>query len=159
MALPCPETELIDFLRQAKHATYASVGDSATVPTLLAGTKQLEYRSGDFFYRDIYAGMLRFVGQEIVYFRDKPIWSMCYSGGTLSNVAVNEISAIYAFLRQALRHVPAELPLRGPKDFAEPPYCYVCETIGTIEQFHGQEHIASDATLLYELHYCGSTLI
>ncbi|OQA31980.1 MAG: hypothetical protein BWY57_02197 [Betaproteobacteria bacterium ADurb.Bin341] len=160
MALPCTEKALLQFLRESKHATYASSGDSATVQApLLSGTKQLEYRSGDFFYRDIYAGMIRFTGQEIVYFQDKPIWSMAYSGGTLAGVETDRIMGIYAFLRQALRQIPPELPLRGPLTFAEAPYDYACETIGTIEQFHGQERISSEDALLYELHFCGGTLI
>ena len=53
-------------LLQAKRATYAGQGDEATVTPLVPGSKQLEYRDGDYLYRDIYLGMAYFVGQEVV---------------------------------------------------------------------------------------------
>ena len=61
------------FLRHAKLATYAAQGDDASVAPLLGGSKQLEYRDGDWLYRDIYFGMLRFVGQEVVCEADRPV--------------------------------------------------------------------------------------
>jgi len=79
----CPLPELAAFLHAAKFATYATQGDQASVTPLLPGSKQLEFRNGDFFYRDIYAGLFYFVGQEIAYFRDTPVWSMSYAGGML----------------------------------------------------------------------------
>jgi hypothetical protein len=51
-------------LLEAKRTTYAGRGDEATVMPLLPGSKQLEYRDGDYLYRDIYFGMAYFVGQE-----------------------------------------------------------------------------------------------
>jgi hypothetical protein len=42
---------ILDFLLDAKRATYASQGDDASVPPLLTGSRQLEYRDGSYFYR------------------------------------------------------------------------------------------------------------
>ncbi|MGH7302018.1 MAG: DUF5680 domain-containing protein [Candidatus Rokuibacteriota bacterium] len=47
---------------------------------LLAGSKPLEYRDGDYAYRDIYLGMAYFVGQEVISYRDQAVWSMSYAG-------------------------------------------------------------------------------
>ena len=47
---------LAQFIVEAKRRTYASQGDDASVQALLNGSKQLEYSSGDYFYRDIYFG-------------------------------------------------------------------------------------------------------
>ena len=71
----------IAFLIQAKLHTYAAQGDAANVMPLLSGAKQLEYREGDWFYRDIYFGGDYFVGQETIYFQERPFWSMGYAGG------------------------------------------------------------------------------
>jgi hypothetical protein len=71
-----PREALVHFLLQAKRHTYASQGDEATVAPLVPGTKQLEYRDGLFFYRDIYVGMAYFVGQEIVSYQHDPV-GMC----------------------------------------------------------------------------------
>jgi hypothetical protein len=63
--MPDPSLEreqFVDFLLEAKRTTYAGQGDEATVTPLVAGSKQLEYRDGDYLYRDIYFGMAYFVG-------------------------------------------------------------------------------------------------
>jgi hypothetical protein len=52
----------IKFLVEAKKHTYAAEGGEARVKALLNGSKQLEYESGDFFYRDIYFGSEFFLG-------------------------------------------------------------------------------------------------
>lgn len=50
-----------NFLVQAKKSTYASQGDDASVQPLLNGSKQLEYCSGNYFYRVIYFGSAFFI--------------------------------------------------------------------------------------------------
>jgi hypothetical protein len=40
------------------------------VTPLVPGSKQLEYRDGEYLYRDIYVGMAYFVGQEVVFHRE-----------------------------------------------------------------------------------------
>lgn len=82
----CPPG-LVEFLRAAKAATYAAQGDDASVPPALPDSKQLEFRDGPFLYRDIYLGMFRFVGQEVVYLADRALWSMSYAGGLAPGVA------------------------------------------------------------------------
>jgi hypothetical protein len=61
--MPMPADDLALFLRSAKAATYAAQGDDASVPPVLQDTKQLEFRAGEFLYRDIYAGVFRIAGQ------------------------------------------------------------------------------------------------
>src|SRR5690606_11084784 len=110
--------QLTNFLVEAKRNTYASQGDDASVQPLLNGSKQLEYRSGDYFYRDIYFGSAFFIGQETVEFENRPIWSMVYSGGvTIPNANWDIIGPIYGFLRQALRLVDTKSIYRGPNHF------------------------------------------
>jgi hypothetical protein len=65
--------EFLRFLLEAerletKRRTYAAQGDEATVPPVLLGAKQLEWREGDWLYRDLYVGMAYFVGQETACF-------------------------------------------------------------------------------------------
>jgi hypothetical protein len=88
----------VGFLLQAKRATYAAVGDDAAVAPLVPGSKQLEYRAGDYLYRDIYLGMPFFVGQEVVAHRDRPVWSMSYAGGMRRPSPDADARAVYAFL-------------------------------------------------------------
>ena len=84
--------ELAAFLLQAKLHTYAAQGDEASVAPLLPGSRQLEYRDGFWFYRDIYFGGERFVGQETVYYDSTPVWAMSYAGGIIAaGVSAEEI--------------------------------------------------------------------
>lgn len=148
------------FITAAKRNTYASEVGSAFVQPLLEGSKQLEYRNGDYFYRDIYYGSSFFVGQEIVEFRNRPIWSMVYSGGvTIPNVNGDSMGQIYHFLRQALRLVDTNFIYRGPQYYELGEYVYQNECEGTIDCFHGKEMILLDAKKVYELKYSGGIIL
>jgi len=151
--------DLIKFIVEAKKSSYAAQGDTQSVTPLLPGTKQLEYRRGDYFYRDIYAGMLNFVGQEIVYRQEKPVWSMSYAGGLLSGADKSQIINIYSALREALRLVSVENPFRGPKNYSNADFSYTNETTGTLNRFNGREIISNGKSNLYELFYAGGMVI
>lgn len=151
--------QLISFLVRAKRNTYASQGDGALVQPSLNGSKQFEYRSGDYFYRDIYFGSAFFIGQETVEFEKRPIWSMVYSGGvTVPKANWDTINPIYDFLRQALRLVDTKSIYRGPNHFESGNYIFKNEYEGTLDCFHGKEIILEDGQTVYELHYNGGII-
>jgi hypothetical protein len=150
---------LIKFIVEAKKASYAAQGDMSSVTPLLPGTKQLEYRLGDYFYRDIYAGMLNFTGQEIVYLQGKPVWSMSYAGGLLPGADKSQTRNIYSALREALRLVCVEYPFRGPEKYSNAHYSYTNVTNGTLNQFNGHEVISNGRINVYELFYSGGMVI
>jgi hypothetical protein len=146
------------FILAAKSATYAAQGDGASVEPLLADTKQLEYTDGSFLYRDIYAGMFRFVGQEVVYQHRRAVWSMSYAGGLLPDANRDLTQSIYAHLRKALLLAPASLPLRGPALHEEDGLRYTCAISGSMDWFHGAERILHNESLVYELRFSGGSL-
>ncbi|WP_127531157.1 DUF5680 domain-containing protein [Paenibacillus kobensis] len=151
--------QLREFLVESKQHTYAAQGDEASVLPQLVGSKQLEYRRGEFFYRDIYFGMSFFAGQETVQQHDRPVWSMVYSGGiTQPERSWEDTAAIYAFLRQALMQVDTVTVYRGPISYEQDRYLYRNEYEGSIDSFRGQEQIWLGGELVYELVYNGGTL-
>ncbi len=150
------DSQLAEFLVQAKRATYASQGDDASVTPLLPGSRQLEYQLGDVLYRDIYFGMAYFVGQETVYENGQPIWSMSYAGGV--TVEGPGMSETYQFLQYALRHVEVASPFRGPGLIRQDLFQYTSQTTGTLENFWGIERIARNRAIIYELRYHGGRL-
>jgi hypothetical protein len=150
-----PASDLSRFLAAAKRATYAAEGDPALGGPLLEGSKQLEYREGEYLYRDIYVGEFQFVGQEVVYLSGEVAWSMSYAGGLCPGVEPSLARPVYAFLRQALLQVPVKLPLRGPEECALGELRYTCQAQGSIERFHGSEAINRGGQLLYELRFAG----
>ena len=150
--------ELERFLLSAKSATYAAQGDAASVTSLLADSKQLEYREGPLLYRDIYVGMFRFVGQEVVYRSLHAVWSMSYAGGLIPGTNRELAKSVYAHLRKALLNAPASLPLRGPTVFEDGGMQYTCSTNGSMAWFHGVESIFHEESLVYELRFSGGHL-
>ena len=150
---------LSHFLVQAKQQTYAGQGDDATVTPLLPGTRQLEYRERDFCYRDIYAGLVQFVGQEMVYHRDQPIWSMSYAGGLVDpSSASPSWRDVFAFLRTALLQVSDTSPYRGPRRVESGDYRYDHDSYGSFDAFWGEETVTQCDCLVYRLHYSGRVL-
>jgi Domain of unknown function (DUF5680) len=148
--------QLADFLVQAKRSTYAAQGDAASVEPLVPASRQLEFRRGDFLYRDIYMGFAYFVGQETVYEGAKPIWAMGYAGGVIGDGA--DAIELYDFLRAALRQVETALPFRGPGLLRSSGFQYTNQANGTLDNFWGIERISRAREIMYELRYHGGRL-
>jgi hypothetical protein len=119
----------------------------------------LEFRDDLFLYRDIYVGMSYFVGQEIGYYEDQPVWSMSYADGVTSMVRnPHEISSISAFLRVALRQISVPYPYRGPQSVHEGLYLYTHQSQEVLNNFWEQEVNTRDDRQVYALHYNGGVL-
>jgi hypothetical protein len=149
--------DLPAFLRLAKQAAHEDGGDPAAA-SLLPDTQQLEFRDGEFCYRDVCAGSTHFVGHEIVYRAERAAWAMSYSGGLAHDVEAGRAEEVYAFLRQALRQQPHDMPLRGPALFGQDGLRYDCRTTGTLECFHGTETIRQGMQTLYTLYFSGGCI-
>src|SRR5690242_10179523 len=151
--------EFVDFLLEAKRATYAGQDDEATVTPLVPGSKQLEYREGDYLYRDMYLGMAYFIGQEVVSHREQAVWSMSDAGGvTPLSRGSSDRRAIYAFLRLALRHGSKDEPYRGPATFTRDVLTYTSSSSGSLDTFWGIEEISREGEQVYECRYAGGLL-
>lgn len=159
-AQPASIEELSVFLVRAKLATHAALGDVCTPCPLLPGTHQFEYAEGEFLYRDVFAGCAYFVGQELVYERHHPAWSMCYAGGAIPGSTHHmQVDDIYAFLRHALRQLLPEAPFRGPPLVVRGALRYRNEFSGDLARFHGNETIVCRDHPVFESHYAGGMLL
>ncbi len=159
MQMSISTKDFIQFLVQAKRQTYAAQDNSANVTPLLPGSRQLEYRAGNWLYRDIYFGGIYFVGQETIYESDAPVWAMSYAGGiVLSATPSPEIGPVYSFLKTALRQVAPECPYRGPAQVREGAFVYTDAHQGDVERFEGLETIKHSGVLIYQLRYNGGLL-
>jgi len=147
------------FLIDAKKATYASQGDDASVVPYFNGSKQLEYQMEDFKYRDIYYGTSFFIGQEVVEYKEKPIWSMIYSGGIIiTDPSKKQTFDTYRFLREAMKLVDLESLYRGPRFFEEQEFFYKNDFKGQLDNFWGVETIEKNGFIIYELRYSGGNI-
>ncbi len=154
------QATFISFLMAAKRATYAAQSGSARVDAVVTGSTQLEYARGDWLYRDIYYGEAFFAGQEVVFWKSLPVWSMCYAGGLNDPENAKEIELkVYSFLKKALQSVPVEMPYRGPAEFISEDLVYRNQCRGRLERFEGREEVIVVNRTVYELGYVGGLLV
>ena len=69
------------FIVRAKAATY--IGGGARSLSRRPGSHDLEYHEGVLSYLDSYFGGSNFIGQEVVFFDNQPVWAMKYYGRVL----------------------------------------------------------------------------
>ncbi len=142
--------ELYNFLVEAKKQTYANE-NVKKVNSSRKCSFDYEYSNGKMTYHDTYFGGTKFIGEEVVYFDDVPIWAMNYYGVTLNELLSEE--AIDNALRPALMQVGKDdiLPLRGPKEYRNNEYKYTFEVNGNLDYFEGIETIYKNEEKIYVL--------
>lgn len=153
MAISDPD--FIPFLLRAKKSTYAAGDNAAAAASSRPQSHDLAFKDGDFTYIDTYLGGFAFIGEEAVWKDGKALWGMNYYG-TMTSASIPE--GFGDFLQLALRHVPAEAPYRGPADFAEGRYSYTCRWEGSPSLFRGEETIALDGQVVYQLYFHGGVV-
>ena len=90
--MPQPPLDLLHaFIVRAKAATY--VGGGAQTPSCRAGSHDLRFEDGPFCYLDSYFGGSDFLGEEVVYFQDVPVWAMNYYGRVLEPELISAAQA------------------------------------------------------------------
>lgn len=147
--------ELAEFLVKAKKAAYA--GNGAEVESQRPEFKELEYKEGDWDYRDSYTGFFLAPGQEVVRFKGKPVWNMSYSGGMREEHQedVKFARNVFSFLKKALSNVAKDIPFRGPGNFDEGDLMYTNFIEGNISDFSGLEMINFRGEEVFRQKYIG----
>ena len=154
--------KILEFLIRAKKNTYAN-GKALRVTSSRLGSKDYHYEdiinNHKFCYHDTYFGGKNFIGEEVVYIDDKPIWAMNYYGYSVVENLSEE--AMDKALRPALMQVGVDnsvLPVRGPSEFVNGEYKYTFQQSGTMENFTGIEKIYKNNVLIYELNCFGGEI-
>lgn len=142
--------EIVDFLIKAKQSTYAGKG-AETTPSR-ERSHDLVYRDGDYMYYDSYLGSGKFAGEEALYIKEKPYWSMNYIGRVTGDHFSGD------FLKESLLHVPEDKPFRGPEKYSNEDYSYHCDINGDFEWFQGRETICFRGSEIYECVFQGGLI-
>ena len=145
--------DLGKFLVNAKRNTYAA--QKGKVPSSRKYSKDLAFEENDYYYLDSYFGEKDFSGEEIVYFKELPIWSMNYYGKMIKE---NIPEGFIKTLREALQKVSEDKPFRGPEEYIRGKYKYRCSNEGNIDFFHGTESIFYENEELYRLYFHGGCI-
>lgn len=152
-------SELAEFLVRAKRKTYAGGGEE--ISPQRPGFKELDYKEGDWYYRDSCSGFYQAPGQEVVYFRGKPVWAMAYGGGMRKEFRGDEgfINKVFGFLKKCLLRVEEKEPFRGPRSFAKDGFSYEMKLEGDITDFSGEEKIFYQKKEVFRQYFIGGLII
>lgn len=141
----------IAFLLMAKRNTYAAANNM--VDSCRTNSHDFRYQDENgFAYLDSYLGGEYFAGEEAVWLHNQPIWSMNYAGRVTGENFQGD------FLKEALMHVPAELPFRGPEIYTKGDYHYHCKVDGGFVWFQGYEEIFYQGEKIYECFFHGGAI-
>lgn len=148
--------KLLQFLLNARTRTYAGAGGK--VEPVFKNSTQLEYREGDWLYRDVYyTGKGIFMGLEAIYYQEKAIWSMSYYGN-YKGMAEEEVDKI---LRKALLENWQTTRIWKKVEWGRDGYKYICQPDfeGSIDELAGAEKILKGDKEVYTFFYAGGILV
>ncbi|MCR4324735.1 MAG: DUF5680 domain-containing protein [Candidatus Curtissbacteria bacterium] len=153
--------ELNRFLGEASLKTYAGTG--VETKATIKGFKELEYRDGDWYYRDNYTGFFKSWGQEVVWYKDQPVWMSLYGGGLEKEFYGDEAFAIkiFNFLKKALSsgEKSKNFQPRGPKNLSDGDWVYHCQWTGDLSDFKGHEEILYKGRVVFTHDFIGGVVI
>lgn len=152
--------ELKNFLINANKNGYAGDGKEVNPPQR-PGFEELEYTEGDWLYHDSFSGHYFAPGQEVVYFKGKPVWAMAYAGGMKFKYHgdANLSKETFTFLKKALLAMDPEKPYRGPEKFNEGNWQYTSTISGDIKDFSGTETITRNGEVVFSQNFIGGVII
>jgi uncharacterized protein DUF5680 len=144
--------ELNEFIVQAKAATY--VGDGKKAASSRTGSHDLKFQHGSFSYLDSYFGGTDFIGQEVVYYEDEPIWAMNYYGRILQPESITAAEA-GQIIKASLSKLYREGRFLGGFESSVDDSIYTDTNHGDVASFIGKEWITRNHVQVYELVYHG----
>ena len=147
--------QLEPFIVKAKAATY--VGDGEKSSPCRRGSHDLQFRDGDFGYLDSYFGGVDFIGEEVVYYRGKPVWAMNYYGRILRPDMIEAVEA-GSIIKQSLTEMYREGRFLGGFECDTGDGVYTDTSEGDVTAFTGREWITREGVRVYELVYHGGLL-
>jgi len=147
--------ELNAFIVRAKASTY--VGDGEHVTPCRRGSHDLRFTDAEWAYHDSYFGGSDFIGEEVVYFAEKPIWAMNYYGRILRDDLVTA-EQVGHMIKASLARMYKENRFLGGIKYAENGLTYVDISAGQVVYFHGREFIRRGRNIAYELIYHGGSI-
>jgi len=152
--------ELNSFLLDANANGYAGSGNEFTPPQR-PEFDEIHYQKGDFVFHDSYAGHYFAPGQEIVYYKNQPIWAMAYAGGMEFEYHGDEklTHETIEFLKKALMKMDPALPFRGPEKFEDGDWQYISTVTGDTKDFIGNEKIYHKNRLVFEQNFIGGIIV
>ena len=143
------------FIVAAKSATYVGTGRPA--PPCRSGSHDLAWQSGEWRYLDSYFGGTDFIGQEVVWYADAPVWAMNYHGVVVRDDLIDGARA-GATIKAALSALYAENRFLGGWRWQGEFGLYEDVSEGEVARFTGREQILCEGITAYRLDYHGGLI-
>ena len=153
--MPINIDELNAFIVRAKSATY--VGGGEHVESCRLGSHDLRFTDGKWSYLDSYFGGTNFIGEEVVYLDERPVWAMNYYGYILRNDLLTATQS-GQMIKASLSRMYMEGRFLGGFEHTESDLTYVDTSEGKADHFHGREFIRRGQDIAYELIYHGGLI-
>ncbi len=147
--------ELNNFIVSAKAATY--VGNGKKTGSCRKGSHDLAYEEDAFYYLDSYFGGSDFIGQEVVYYKDEPVWAMNYYGKIIDPDKITAAEVI-KMIKESLSKMYAEGRFLGGFEHSVKDDIYTDINQGELSSFTGKEWITRENIKVYELEYNGGMI-
>jgi Domain of unknown function (DUF5680) len=144
------------FIVRAKSVSY--VGDGQPVPSCRPGSHDLKFTDGDWAYLDSYFGGRDFIGEEVVYFKGKPVWAMNYYGRILRSDLITPAQTGQV-IKASLSKMYSEGRFLGGFEHHFEGFTYTDTSEGESTSFRGREFISSAGETVYELFYHGGLIL
>ena len=150
-----PYDALEKFIVRAKAASY--VGSGAKSLSHRPASHDLEYHEGEFDYLDSYFGGSDFIGEEVIYYRQQPIWAMNYYGRIIEPSRINAAEAGQV-IKESLSQMYQTGLFLGGFVYHTTYGIYTDTNQGDFTSFTGKEWISRDGIVAYELYYHGGLI-
>jgi hypothetical protein len=147
---------LNSFIVRAKSVSY--VGDGQPAPSCRSGSHDLEFSDGDWFYLDSYFGGRDFIGEEVVYYNERPVWAMNYYGHILRPDLITPAQAGQV-IKASLSKMYLEARFLGGFEYQHEGFTYTDTSEGEGTSFRGREFISRLEETAYELFYHGGLIL
>lgn len=141
------------FLNEANKSTYANK-DAPKATASRLKSEDYHFEKDGLTYHDTYFGGRDFIGEEVVYKDNLPVWGMNYYGYIFSETTSEK--ELYGFLRRALMQEYSDvIPVRGPGNYQDDDWEYSNSADGGLDRFTGVEEIYRAGVLVYRCNYHG----
>ncbi|MBC2774064.1 hypothetical protein H6M51_14465 [Rhizobium sp. AQ_MP] len=144
------------FIIEAKAATYIS-GKRPQALATRVGAKDIFYDQGALRYLDSHYGGTDFLGQEVVWQDERPVWAMNYYGRILDPSRFDGERAGIV-IKQALTALYQEKRFLGGFTYQHSLGEYVDQSVGDYTSFLGVERILLADRTVYQLDYQGGLI-
>jgi hypothetical protein len=139
------------FLLACNAAGYAG-GDEKQWCKETDGSITIPFERDGWQTHDNFFGGEPYGGRTVVFHQERAVWLMAYYGWVVEDLEANPV---YALLRRALMHMPAEAPYRGPSAYHEGDFTYTNAWSGHLARFTGEEQITQGDRPIYQASYSG----